>query len=284
MTLYFQFMTQNQTAEAIEMLRLIPVLTDSRTLKGHATISAQASISRCTFLDLDALIAKMEAKRFNQLEVALERTQLAGRLADIASLKGFFSPSPTCALWLPTRDWSIEADRASRNKYMTARSSERTINFHHVSRAPSVFGLLVAVTTNLAQHVVLDGCADWLVRAFPESLEGLHLFGCCDVAEPVFIPQLKTSVLMHERFEVMMKVKPPAYPELGDRFEALHPLMFGSKRLCVGISNALGKDTKLRTASNASDFAVVRLAPGCDKESARIRAADWLISDADKLT
>ena len=89
---------------------------------------------------------------------------------------------------------------------------------------------------------------------------------------------------MPQIFQVMMKVKQPAYPELGDRFEALHPLMFGSKLLCEGISKALGKGTKLTIASHAKDFAVVRLPQTFDKELLTNRAADWLIRGADKLT
>ena len=269
-----------------QILAVITVLTECQALSGRVKIYAQGAITRSTFSEIGVLAGRLGKKRFNELELTPEgsRLCLGGSRVHIKSLESTLSISPTCALWFPTRDWRTDGDRASDNRYSTAKSSEKAIEFHHIRTKPSVFGLLVAVTTRLTQDVLLDECVDLLAKRLPPSLDGLQLFGCCDVVEPIFIPQLKSSVVMPQIFQVMMKVKPLAYPDLGNRFEALHPLMFGSKKLCVGISEALGKEAKLTTAIHARDFAVVRLAPKCDVESARSRAADWLINGTDKLT
>ena len=283
MNLYFQFLTQNQTTQVARMLEVIAILVDGQVLKGHVNMYAQGAISRSTFSELGALAGRIAEKRFNELELVPETSRLclAGSQADIDCLQSIFSVSPTCALWLPTRDWKTDGDRASDNRYRTAKSNEEAMNFHHVSKKPSVFGLLVSVKTKLSRAALLDECAGRLARKLPDSFDSLHLFGCCDVVEPVVIPHLERSVVIP--YPVMMKVKPPAFPELGERFEDLHPLMFGSKRLCKGISDALGGDARLIRATHATDFAVVRLAKTCDRESARTRAADWLIN-ATELT
>jgi hypothetical protein len=285
MIIYFQFLTQNQTVEAIELVRLIPALTSGQEFKGRVKVSAQAAVSRSKFADLESLIGRMAKKSFNLLEIVMDPIpKCVGWTSDrITSISGIFSPSPTSALWLRTRDWRIDADRRSRNSYMTAKTKEDVLDFHHISKEPSVLDLRLEIETESAQETVLNRCAEALVRSIPESLGKLHLFGCCDIVEPVFIPQLKTSVLMPERVQVLMNIKPPAYSELGERFEALHPLMFGSKRLCRGLGVALGKDVKLFAASDAKDLAVVRLSPACDMESAKKRAADWLMTGEDKL-
>jgi len=267
------------------MVRLIPAVTGGLEFSGQIKVSAQAAVSRSKFSGLEALCSRMAKRPFNQLEIVLDSlpSRSGEAVGRITSLCGIFSPSPTSALWLPTKDWKIDADRGSRDKYLTAKTKEDVLDFHRIAEKPSVFELHLEISTKMAKERVLDRYADAFVRIIPESIEKLHLFGCCDVVEPVVIPQLKTSVLMPERFQIMMNIKPPAYPELGDRFEALHSLMFGSRRLCEGLSSALGEQAKLITSSNALDFAVVRLASICNKESASELAANWLIAGPDKL-
>ena len=48
--------------------------------------------------------------------------------------------------------------------------------------------------------------------------------------------------MMPEIYQVMAAVKPPGTPDLGDRFEALHSIMFGARALCEGISKGLGQE------------------------------------------
>jgi hypothetical protein len=76
---------------------------------------------------------------------------------------------------------------------------------------------------------------------------------------------------------VMARTSPKAYPQLGEKFEDLHPVMFGAKQVCSELAAALGKDAKLIIGTNASDFAVIRLNPKCDIAAARERAKDLLL-------
>lgn len=286
MNIYFQFLTQDQTFRAIEVLRLIPVLTDGAELKGVVKTSKQALISHLKFAGLETLLPKIQQNRLNQLEIIPDASKLRfrGVAARLISINGVFSPSPTSAIWLPTKDWRIEADRSSRNKYMTAKSQESALKFHHVASAPSVFEVVVTIATRSSRDAVLDGCASLLAKALPADLNILNVFGCCDVGGPEFTVELATNVLMTEHIRVMANVKPSAYPILGKRLEALHPVMFGSKRLCEGISKALGKGARVTTGTHASHFAVVRLGLNVDIEAATRRAANWLTHRADEPT
>lgn len=162
---------------------------------------------------------------------------------------------------------------------MTAQNKEEVLKFHHVKRGPSILEVVVAIATRSSREAILEECADWFSKMLPKNLDKLKIFGCCDVGGPELAVELEANVLMTERIRVMATVKPPAYPKLGERFEALHPLMFGSKQLCKGISDALGKEAKLIYASHTKDFAVVHLAQTCDKELARKLASDWLIKE-----
>src|SRR5260370_14280580 len=101
MNLYFQFLTQNQNVEALQMLQTIGLITDVQAFKGRAKLRAQASTSRCSFSGFDAFAAKMERKRFNRLEVLPEIRWLdiGAVRARVLVCRGDLTPSPTCALW-----------------------------------------------------------------------------------------------------------------------------------------------------------------------------------------
>ena len=95
--------------------------------------------------------------------------------------------------------------------------------------------------------------------------------------------RLESSVHMTDEIRVFARLFPPTkYPELGRRFDALHPILFGDKRLCERIGQALGQDAKVIASRSLKDSAVVRLAPGCDIADASRSASEWLLLDQDQ--
>ncbi len=82
---------------------------------------------------------------------------------------------------------------------------------------------------------------------------------------------------MIQKFIIKSKVFPKAYPELGEKFDDLHPVMFGAKQVCSELAAALEKYAKLIIGTSASDFAVIRLNPKCDIAAAKEQAKDWLL-------
>jgi len=75
----------------------------------------------------------------------------------------------------PSKEWKTDGDRATDNRYRTAKSHETALALHHISKEPSAFELLVVVTTKLTQDALLDECAGRLARTLPESFDKLHL-------------------------------------------------------------------------------------------------------------
>src|SRR5690242_4374351 len=109
MNLYFQFLTQNQTAGTARMLDVIAFLTDGQPLTGQVKLYAQGAASRSTFSDIAALIERLSKKRFNELELILDVAQL--RLTGRQRLKSFscnLTISPTCELWFPVAEWRTD--------------------------------------------------------------------------------------------------------------------------------------------------------------------------------
>jgi hypothetical protein len=64
---------------------------------------------------------------------------------------------------------------------------------------------------------------------------------------------------MTSGIRIMARVLPIAYPVLGERFDALHPLMFGTASTCSRIAKAIGTGAELHPAQRSTDVATVRL-------------------------
>jgi hypothetical protein len=279
MNLYLQFLTQNQEAATLRILRAATALF-SGELKVQARVFTQAATSRLSMATIAGLMDKMSGKRFNSLELLPEtrRLQFGPGNVRIQSLRCVLSPSPTCALWLPTSEWKIEANKASRQRYMTAKNSETVLKYHGIKRQPSELSLHCSIATKDTESDILDACAERLLNAYTADLEDLEIFGYADVVKPIFVPALKKSLLMPEIYRITMNVQPQAYPELGKRFDVPHRLMFGSKKVCEGIAAALGKDAKLIIGDRGKDFGVVRLATPEKMQQWKIAAKKWLLA------
>lgn len=279
MKLFFQFLTQNQTVKVVQCLQLMELIIKGKILKGKIKISSGGANSVSNFSTIKGLSVKLANRHFNCLEVIPEflGLHLGGVDARITSINGVFTPSPTCAVWMHTSAWRSEADRSSRNKYMTAKNREDVLKFHRVSAGPSIFEIVVGIATKLPRKIVLDKLGAWFAKLDFRELHSLKFFGCCDAVGSGFEVELDANVLMTEGIRVMENARIAAYPDLGKRFEDLHPLMFGSKQLCKGISDALGVEASLYEASLAKDLAIVRLAHGIDRKTAISRSAKWLI-------
>src|SRR3954453_12679698 len=98
MTLYFQFLTQNQTVEVGKMLYLARILAGCTELSGRVNVYAQGKISRSSFAGIAQLSKRIEKRRFNELELLPNRPGrfLGSRVAHIKSYVCTLAPSATC--------------------------------------------------------------------------------------------------------------------------------------------------------------------------------------------
>ena len=225
-------------------------------------------------------IDKIRLSRFNQLEIAYKTSpgcefRLPGKMVSVV---GVFTPSPTCDLWFKSEDWPVGGDRAIRLRKMNAKAAETVVAFHHVSQKPSVFEAVIEIDSSDEPEAVLDAVAEWLARYVPKTLEQLGIFGCADAGGREFFVKIESNVLMTRKIRIMANVSPPAYPQLGERFDALHPLMFGGSGVCSGIASALGKNARFIPSSAFNDFGVIRLGPEYETPEARERVSGWMLS------
>jgi len=133
------------------------------------------------------------------------------------------------------------------------------------------------VQTEQSESDILDGVAERLVDRMPEALQQTEPFGCCDIGGVGFCVRLESNFLPTRNVQIMANLMPPAYPQLGRRFDKLHPLMFGNRGLCRDIAQALGSDAKLIIGNGEGSMAVIRLNPECDITAAGKRASKWLL-------
>jgi hypothetical protein len=279
MNIYFQFLTQNQSASAIDLIQLPALLVSGQAIAGKTKTSTGGKLLHSKFSSIETLSAKLAKTRFNELEVIydIKKLKIGRTTAQVKNLNGVFYPSTTGKLWFPWKDFESLEDRRSRQRKMNAKTNEEAVAYHRVSLMPCVFEVALEIETSESQKQLLDSCAEWLGTALDTNFEKLEVFGCCDAGGIDFHVRLETYVPMIASSRVMARTSPKAYPELGEKFNDLHPVMFGAKQVCSELAAALGKDAKLVCGADASDFAVIRLNPKCDIAAAKERAKKWLL-------
>ena len=278
MNLYVQILSQSQTADAAQLLLLPSELQPGRTAC-RLSVSTDDTMRTEEFQSIQTAISKTRLVRFNQIEVTYlitrrDRLRIPGR---VVSVVGLFTPSPTCALWLKSEDWPPASARGIRTRKMNAKTAESALSYYQVSRKPSVYEIAIQIDYSRPADVVLEDFTEWLAAFMPKSLESLDVFGCVDCGGPEFFVKLESNVLMTKHIRIMTRLLPSAYPELGQRFDALHPVMFGAKSVCSGIASALGKYARVIPSVNLPDIAVIRLAAGYQAQDLRSRVSNWVL-------
>ncbi|MDB6033048.1 MAG: hypothetical protein JWM16_3386, partial [Verrucomicrobiales bacterium] len=160
---------------------------------------------------------------------------------------------------------------------LNAKAAEKGLQHYTITTGPSLFEVMISLKPVVDEKKVLNDCAERMVDWIPQQLEHLGIFGCVDPDDDCFI-ELETNQLMLAPIRIMSNVWPYSYPELGRRFDALHPILFGCITPCQGLSSALDKDAHLIKSKVFSNFAAVRISEDCDLEEAKRRASKWLIS------
>jgi hypothetical protein len=279
MNLYFQFLTQNQSTEAIRLIQ-IPCLMWQSPLAGMARLSTEGVISRVRFTELESLSSRLQKKQFAEMQIGINAKglRIGTTEAQVRTVEGLFTSSATSALWRPCRKWSMAVDGTVGNRWMNAKNREDALTYHKVKRAPSIFELALEVRTSISPEDILAECAVWLARVLPEVSRDLRVFGCGDVGGSEMFVVLEGGNPYMLDLRVMSSLWPRDYPKLGARMDAMHPVLFGSTRLCEGISSALGGKARLIKAKPRSERAVVLLRPKCNLREATFQARKWLIA------
>jgi hypothetical protein len=279
MNLYFQFLTQNQSVSAVDLVQLPALMFSGQAVPGKTKMSTGGKLLHSKFTDLENLSVKLTKTRFNELEVVYDvgKLNIGTTALKIINLNGVFYPSPTCEIWFPWGDFPSLGDRRSRQRKMNAKANQEGVVCSQASMVPCVFEVAMEIETIRSAKYILDNCAEWLVGIPNTIILKLGIFGCCDNGGSDFHVRLETHVPMIANKRVMFRIAPEVCSKLGEKFDDLHPVMFGAKRVCSELASVLGKDANLIFDAATSDFAVIRLNPTCDLTVARERAKAWLL-------
>jgi hypothetical protein len=235
-------------------------------------------LRRVSFESVEQITSNLESTRFNELEITygVNQVKIAG-IGVAVSVVGVLTVSPSCNLWFKSAEWPTGGDRAARNRRMNAKAAEVALSHYKITHEPSIFEIAISIDSRHAADVVLDAFAEWLAGCIPNALEPLRIFGCVDAGGPEFFVKLESNVTMTADIRVFAKLFPPTYPELGRRFDALHPILFGDEHVCASVGRRLGQDSRIIESRSLADFAVLRLASGCDIGDASRRVSEWLL-------
>ncbi len=242
-------------------------------------MSTGGKIASFKFNSEEELIKKVEARRFNELEVKYALSSFDIGIAGGAGVvvTGVFKPSPSNDFWFLSEEWPMGGDHSVRNRKMNARAAELALEHYKVKQKPCLFEVVFEVTAKESEHDILDEVAECLVNRMPEALRQTEPFGCCDAGDSGFCVRLESNFLTTRDVQIMAKLMPPAYTQLGLQFDKLHPLMFGKRQLCKDITQAIGSNAKLVLRKGKESLAVIRLTADCDLLEAKKRASKWLL-------
>jgi len=160
---------------------------------------------------------------------------------------------------------------------MNARAKEENLLDYSINVEPSVLEVSVRIQTRYSTEAVLDACAEWLIYTVGKRIGPIAIFGSGDIVEADCSVGLERHVLALDNIRAFSRLLPPAYPEMGRKFDDLHPLIFGSKAVCNPLSKALGTDGKLMCIEGFPLLATIRLNPQCDIAATRRRVSRWLL-------
>lgn len=276
MNIYLQILTHVQTCDVAQLM-LIPSMGKPEQVGCRIRCLAGGRVWSKKADSIGKLLQKKALDKFNEIEITYLLSSDSGFPWKTSSVVGLFAPSPTCDMWYGSEEWPLGGDRVARDRRMNAKAAEIGLSYYKLEKAPSVFKIAIAIDSTDKPEKILDSCAEWIVNYFNKGLEHLQIFGCADIGGMEFFVKLETNVLMTAGVDVMAKLFPPTYSELGKRFDRLHPVMFGDKQVCQSIGLALKEDARIVLGRDSKDFAAIRVIGGC-KESKNIsRASDWIL-------
>jgi hypothetical protein len=213
-----EVLTQNQGGEVIELLRS---LLDSALTSGAR---AKISLYRGGKLDspdtkpVDDLIDSLKEDHINEVHISFRPAGSRRQPSVLRVLEAVLYISPTNSLWLPIAD-SLQGERVDDKKRRSLASVEGSFRWNGIATAPTVLTVFVDAVGDQPRQALMQA----LPLFFPQKTIPLAPFGWIEFSEK---GRLRPNVL--ERLAPW----PKALPMLGSRFDALHPILFGSRELC----------------------------------------------------
>lgn len=277
MNLYFQVFTQTQTVAALQLLRFLEIFARGE-IKGKVSVSSGGKISRYSFSTYEKLVSKVSSRRFNEFEAKFDPKVFDLGLGDsvVVSVNAVFTPASSGDLWFSYRDWPPGGERSERLRRMNAKTQEEGLRYYGVSQ-PNLVEIVFVIESTCSKDVMLDAVAKRIAAQASLKFFQIEPFGCCDVGGPEFFVRMEAGVLMTRDIRVMAELMPTMYPQLGTRFDKLHPLMFGNKQLCSKIGKALGSEAEVTCGDQKGGLGVIRLNSRCDLALSTQRASKWLL-------
>ncbi len=261
MNLYFQFLTQNQTVDAVDLIQLPSLFLAQGEFVGTAKVSSEGVVTQFKFKALANVSRRLKSKRFHQAEVIFDLAErgLEWIPAEACSLNGVFTASPTSDLWLPCKNWSMAVDGTVGNRWRNAKSQEQGLTYHKVWRKPSLFEMVLELRTSASENEILGGVAKLLATAQHNSVGPLNLFGCCDAGGQDYFVRIEAGVPASDDIKVLRNTPAADHPKLGDEFKTLHPIVFGSHKMCTSVRDRLGASAKMLSSRTNPNLTVLDL-------------------------
>jgi hypothetical protein len=281
MNLYFQIFTQSQSDSALGLLKFMSFFAPRDLSGGKGVMSSGGNTVSFSYQNFERLQSKVAQRRFNQFQINCGPVgfDVGTTNAKVRSVTGVFTPSASSDLWFSSKNWPTGGERQMRTRKMNAKTKEGALEVYGVKK-PALFELVLEIETPLRSDVIFGNVAqNCLTRPCGELL-ALKPFGCGDAGGPEYFVKMEAGVIMTEEIRVMAKLCASAYPLLGERFDKLHPFMFGDLDLCRNIVLGAGDAANLITVDEKGKWGGLYFNEGADLLALNKNVSQWLVPES----
>lgn len=222
MKITIEFLTLKQGYEVFELLR--PLLAKALSGEGRKKVSVVrgGSLQRLAIDEPGRLIDTLKGERSN--EVRITWASAPSRPQAFRLLEATLYISPTSSAWLSTADFPRDG-RIDASMARSIASTEGSFIWNGIAAAPTLLEVGVEVDPNSLHET----STEILHRFFSGMTVPLEIFGWAG---------FRRSEAFDPNVLDRLAPWPKALPMLGSRFDALHPILFGSRGLCEQVEEA----------------------------------------------
>ena len=242
MYLFFQLLTRNQGATALDLLHLLrpPLVPHKARLSVQAR--SQGTVSIQSLPKISELLTMYRERPFNEIEISCQTPPCGSGESSmvVKSMRALLRLSPTNSCWAATKRWPAGRAVTVAGEFFLRHGQESFLIWQNILALPTSIEVCLEMETPRAEHPSCEEIVAWLKRSMPEELVSEEIFGSVDNCGRPGVNATAGDGLWAQ-FSTMKSLAfwPGAFGLLGHRFDALHEFVLNRTALCQDLAREL---------------------------------------------
>jgi hypothetical protein len=230
-----QLITQDQDAALLDLLRFPdpPLLPPDARVQVSDGSRGQRRLKLRELTDFISSLVHQQANEV-QLDFKFEPWEIPGSAIIVSGITNLLSISSTSSVWKPAGD--EPADRAARRIWSTAVGMEQMVRWQKLDSYPTLLQSVIEIESQVSRPELMPRLFDIMADSIPQMLVHPGISGAADLEKQLGPANLLQAIAPW----------PGAIRFLNQRFDNLHPIMFGPVDRCKKLMRALGSQVLVR--------------------------------------